>query len=63
MTYKEETYILDSLKRIRDETHENNIMLKSIIKYLAKEAMNADNENVHDFGRNILANIFSNEFK
>ena len=59
MTYKEETYILNTIKRIRDETHENNIMLKSIIKYLANEASNADNENIQDFGRNILANIIS----
>lgn len=46
MTYKEETYVLDTLKelkeRIRDmpieqlvrETHENNIMLKQIIKVI-----------------------------
>ena len=46
MTYKEETYVLDTLKelqeKIRDmpieqlirETHENNIMLRQIIKVI-----------------------------
>lgn len=67
MTRKEENYTLDLLERIRDETHENNIllrqnniMLKQIIKYLRHEAANANKENIDDFGRNVLANLFSN---
>ena len=34
MTHKEEQYALNLLKRIRDETHENNIMLKQIVKII-----------------------------
>lgn len=71
MTYKEESYVLNTLKEIQEhirspafkqlvkETHENNIMLKSITRYLANEAMSADKENQDDFGRNILANLIS----
>ena len=73
MTYKEESYVLDTLKelkeKIRDmpdvkqmakEVHENNIMLKAIVRYLYDEAANANNENEQDFGRNVLANMLSN---
>lgn len=77
MTYKEESYVLDTLIEIQEtirspefkqlikETHENNVMLKAIIKYLARENINAEQENVDDFGRNIFANMISNiiEFK
>lgn len=63
MTYDEETYILNSIKQIRHEVHENNIMLKSIIKYITKEAMNSSAENENDFGRNVLANLISNVFE
>lgn len=60
MTNADETYIINSLKVIRHEVHENNVMLKAIIRYLAKEAQNASNENNEDFNRNILANMISN---
>ena len=71
MTYKEESYVLDTLKelqeKIRDmpleqlvkETHENNIMLKGIIKYLNRENLLANQENENDFVRNIMANLIS----
>ena len=74
MTYKEETYVLDTLKelkeRIRDmplnqlvrETHENNIMLRQLIKYFNKEISFANQENENDFMRNIIANLISNGF-
>lgn len=62
MTTKEENYLLDTLERIRDETHENNVMLKSIIKYLYYKESDANGENERDFGRNVLANIVSNIF-
>ena len=77
MTYKEESYVLDTLKelqeRIRDmpntdaisnlikEIHENNVMLKAIIKYFTNEAANQENEN--DFERNVMANMISNIFE
>lgn len=71
MTYKEETYILDTLtelkERIRDmpieqlvrETHENNIMLKQIIKVLNTYIAHHNQENSNDFDRNVLANLIS----
>ena len=69
MTYKEETYILDSIKQlkesvkqIRAETHENNIMLRQICKVINVYLRNHNQENVDDFGRNVLANVFSNLF-
>ena len=74
MTYKEETYVLDTLKelqeKIRDmpleqlirETHENNIMLRQIIKYLNHEIAYANQENANDFNMNIIANLISNGF-
>lgn len=72
MTYKEESYVLDTLKelqeKIRDmpieqlvkETHENNIMLKQIIKVINTWLSHHNQENENDFERNILANLISN---
>ena len=71
MTYTEESYILDTLKelkeRIRDmpveqlvrETHENNIMLKQIIKVINTWFAHHNQENENDFDRNVLANMIS----
>lgn len=63
MTYEEESYVLNSIKQIKHEVHENNVMLKAIIKYLATESAHANEENMNDFGRNILANMVSNIFE
>ena len=72
MTYEEESYTLDTLKEIQEtirspefkqlikETHENNVMLRQIIKYLNNEIAFASQENENDFVRNILANLISN---
>ena len=72
MTYKEEGYVLDTLKEIQEtirspefkqlikETHENNIMLRQLIAYFNKEIAFASQENENDFVRNILANLISN---
>ena len=74
MTYKEETYVLDTLKEIQEtirspefkqlikETHENNIMLKGIIKYINTTIAHHNQENSNDFDRNVLANIVSGIF-
>ena len=74
MTYKEESYVLDTLKelqeRIRDmpveqlvrETHENNIMLKQIIKVINTWFSHHNQENSNDFERNVMANLVSNIF-
>jgi hypothetical protein len=71
MTYEEETYVLDTLKEIQDtirspafkqlvmETHENNIMLKQIIKVINTWLSHHNQENSNDFDRNVLANIIS----
>lgn len=71
MTYKEESYVLDTLKELQDtirsptfrqlikETHENNIMLKQICKVINTYLSNHNNENENDFGRNVLANLIS----
>ena len=52
MTYGEERELIRM-------TAENNYMLKSIIKYLSDQHINADSENFNDFIRNILANMIS----
>ena len=74
MTYKEESDVLDMLKDIQEtirspefkrlikETHENNIMLRNIIKYINTTLAHHNQENSNDFDRNILANIVSNMF-
>lgn len=59
MTYDEETYILNTITRIRNETHENNIMLKQIIKVINTYIAHHNQENNNDFDRNVLANIIS----
>ena len=71
MTYKEESYVLDTLKEIQDtirspdfkqlvrETHENNKMLRSIIKVINTHIAHHPHENENDFNRNVLANMIS----
>jgi hypothetical protein len=52
MTYEEERELIRMVT-------ENNIMLKSIVKYLSDQRTNADSENFNDFMRNIMANMIS----
>jgi hypothetical protein len=71
MTYKEESYVLNTLKELKElvrssvfeqlvlETHENNIMLRQIIKYLNHEIAYANQENANDFNMNVIANLIS----
>ena len=71
MTYKEETYVLDTLKEIQKtirspefkqliiETHENNIMLRQIIKVINTWIKHHPQENANDFNMNVIANIIS----
>lgn len=71
MTYEEESDVLDMLKDIQEtirspefeqlikETHENNIMLKNIIKYINTTLAHHNQENSNDFDRNVLANVIS----
>ena len=72
MTYNEETNLLNDIEDIKEvirsptferllkETHENNIMLKEIIKFINTYLSNHNNENDNDFFRNVLANLISN---
>ena len=60
MTRKDEDYLFDSLDQIRQETHENNIMLHQICDYINRVLAHANQENENDFGRNVLANLLSN---
>lgn len=74
MTHKEESYVLDTLLEIQDtirspafkqlikETHENNIMLKQIVKVLNTYLARHNQENEDDFMRNVLANLVSSGF-
>lgn len=55
-------YVVNTLKQIKNETHENNIMLKQICKIINVYLANHHQENEDDFGRNILANLISNIF-
>ena len=59
MTYDEETYLLNTITRIRNETHENNIMPKQIIKVINTYIAHHNQENSNDFDRNVLANLIS----
>ena len=52
MTYEEERELFRMVA-------ENNLMLKSIIKYLSDKYNHADSENLNDFIRNIMANMIS----
>ena len=40
------------------ETHENNIMLRSIVEFINKQLINKD---IKDFGLNVIANIVGNK--
>lgn len=54
MTYREEDWLLNAVK-------ENNKMLKQIIKYINYINSKANDENLGDFGRNVLANLLSEQ--
>ena len=59
MTYKEESYILDSITQIKTEVHQNNLMLKDLCNAVNVYLDNHHQENEEDFGRNVLANLIS----
>ena len=73
MTYKEETYVLDTLKDIQEtirspevkqlikEIHENNIMLRQIIRVINTWIKHHPQENANDFNMNVIANLVSSE--
>ena len=59
MTYREEIYLLNTVKELKKTVDENNKMLKQIIGYINYINSKADSENSDDFGRNVLANLLS----
>ena len=59
MTYEEENYLLDSIEQIKKETHENNVMLRQIVKVINTYLARHHQENEDDFSRNVLANLIS----
>ena len=71
MTYKEESYVLDTLKEIQEtirspefkqlikETHENNIMLRQIIRVINTQIKHHPQENANDFNMNVIVNLVS----
>lgn len=74
MTYTEESYVLDTLieiqktirspefKQLIRETHENNIMLRQIIKVINTWIKHHPQENANDFNMNVIANLVSSRF-
>ena len=50
------------LKEIIYLLKDNNRMLKEIIEYINYTNARANDENTHDFMRNVIANIVSNPF-
>lgn len=71
MTYKEETFVLNTLKELNEfirspaykqlcrEIHENNVMLKKLLAIEYARLRNHNKENEEDFGRNVIANALS----
>ena len=71
MIYDEESYVLDTLIEIQEtirspefkqlikETHENNIMLRQIIKVINIWIKHHPQENANDFNMNVIANLIS----
>lgn len=59
MTYREERHILDSIRDIMEEVHQNNLMLSDICKTINVYLANHNSENKADFIRNIIANLIS----
>ena len=71
MTYDEESYVLDTLIEIQEtirspefkqlikEIHENNIMLRQIIKVINTWFAHHNQENANYFNMNVIANLVS----
>jgi hypothetical protein len=57
-----EKRLLDRLEDVEEEVHENNIMLRQIIKVINIYLSRHHQENEDDFGRNVLANLVSGYF-
>ena len=51
--------LLKENETLREEVHKNSLMLKEIIKYINYTILTANQENMNDFGRNVMANLLS----
>ena len=60
MTRRQENEIMEVLDGIYAEVHENNIMLRQIVKVINVYIARHHQENDDDFNRNVLANMVSN---
>lgn len=63
MNYREEAYLLNTVKDIKKTVDENNKMLKFIVQYIGRNISGEPNEEFKDFGRNVLANMLSDNIK
>ena len=59
MTYKEESYTLDSITQMKALLEENNSMLRDLCNAVNVYLSRHQQENEDDFGRNVLANLIS----
>ena len=59
MTIRQENIILETLKEIYSEVHENNIMLHQLCQVVNTYLSRHHLENEDDFDRNVLANLVS----
>lgn len=62
MTYKEESYVLDNIKQIAEETHGNNVMLRQICSYIRYIYSHRPSDEQNAFEQNVFANIVSELF-
>lgn len=60
MTRRQENKLTEILDDLCSEVHENNIMLRQIVKVINVYIARHHAENDDDFGRNVLANMVSN---
>lgn len=51
----------DKIDQLYKEVHENNIMLRSIIKYLNAQIAAKNSKDSKDFGLNLIANVIGNK--
>jgi hypothetical protein len=60
MTRRQENKLTEILDDLCSEVHENNIMLRQIVKVINVYLARHHAENDDDFNRNVLANMVSN---
>ena len=60
MTKRDEEWLLQKTLENNQLLKENNKMLRQIVNVLNYYISHAREENEHDFGRNVLANLISN---